>query len=578
MSFPRGGRRPRRVIGGTIVVAAAAMGVMSLAPASHADDDYPYRGLGHCPLVPLKPSHHHGDPTKPGHHQDGPGRPTPTGPGHHGTKPGKPGHDASPPRQCAKNIWFYQGTYGDPWGFALRNCTSFVAWRLRETNGMTDFTSNLDGGSFGDADNWDDNAKALGYLVDGVPAVGSVAQSDDGHAGHVAWVESVGDGTVTVEEYNLEIPGGYDVRTVPTADFRYLHLDDISPAASQGTARATVSTLDAQGRTWSARTTADGTLMVGGALRRPARLGLAGSWTPDAAPGLATDARGHTWVAAVTGSGELMTAHTTGGGTHWSRPRSLGSGWSTTASPSLARDGQGRLHLIAVTGTGRLVELWTKDLHWRHGTRMGQAGSWATHTSPTVVDDAQGRLWLAAVTGKGALEVRHQRTTARWSRFTALGDGWSVSSTPALASTDGRVWLAGISDHGRLSVQSTTGTGGWDTAASTTGTWSPYSSPALSADSSGRLWLAAEHADGRVVVVATRPHSVEWQSESVLGPAGVTGSTTITPLAVGGVRVGALSGSDAERWWTQGLPATTMAGAPGAHGGGFSASLQLRMP
>src|SRR5690242_21847459 len=99
MSFPPGGRRLRRVIGGTLVVTATAMGLMSLAPASHADDDYPYRGLGQCPLVPLPPK----PTTGPDHSAQGqPSKPPkPGSPGHqgHGT-PGnpttKPG-DSGPP-------------------------------------------------------------------------------------------------------------------------------------------------------------------------------------------------------------------------------------------------------------------------------------------------------------------------------------------------------------------------------------------------------------------------------------------------------------------------------------------------
>ena len=579
MSFPRGGRRPRRVIGGTLVVAVTAMGLIGLAPASHADDDYPYRGLGHCPLVPLKPHHHAQGPTGPGQHPHKPGKPDKPGgphkPGHAGpTKPDTP----PPPRECAKHIWYYQGTYGDPWGFALRNCTSFVAWRLRETNGIADFSNTMDGGSFGDAGTWDDNAKALGYLVDDVPAVGAVAQTDDGRVGHVAWVEAVGDGTVTVEEYNYAVAGGYDVRTVPTSDFRYLHLADVAPAPSLGAARAATSTLDAQGRTWWVRSTSAGNLLVGGPLRHSLRIGPAGSWTPDTTPALTTDARGRTWLAAVSRSGLLLTAHTWGD--HgWTRPRSLGGGWSTTASPSLAVDGGGRLHLVALTATGTLAERQTTGLRWRRGARMGQPGSWATHTSPALVTAADGRVWLAAVTGHGTLETRHQRGHGRWGHLDALGQGWSVSSSPALAGTDdGRVWLTAVTARGGLTLRSTTGDGRWHGASPVGGLWSPYSSPALTVDATGRTWLAAERLDGRVVVRATRGQTTQWQPERALGAAAKTASTAITPLAVGGVRVGAVSTGGRPRWWTVGLPSTSMAGAAGARAGGFSPILQLRMP
>lgn len=112
----------------------------------------------------------------------------------------------------------------DPWRFYNRECTSFVAWRMNNANGV-DFTNFMDGGHFGDAGNWDDNARALGYTVDGVPAVGAIAESDA--EGHVAWVAVVGAGTVTVEEYNYAAPGVYGYRTVATSHFVYIHIKDL---------------------------------------------------------------------------------------------------------------------------------------------------------------------------------------------------------------------------------------------------------------------------------------------------------------------------------------------------------------
>jgi hypothetical protein len=52
---------------------SAALGVIGLAAPSYAADDYPYRGLGHCPLVPLPPV-----------------KPVPPG------QPGQPGHPGGP--------------------------------------------------------------------------------------------------------------------------------------------------------------------------------------------------------------------------------------------------------------------------------------------------------------------------------------------------------------------------------------------------------------------------------------------------------------------------------------------------
>lgn len=112
----------------------------------------------------------------------------------------------------------------DPWRFYNRECVSFVAWRMNHTNGV-DFTDFMDGGRWGSAGHWDDNARALGFPVNNTPARGAIAQSDA--EGHVAWVAAVGKGTVTIEEYNYAAPGVYGVRTVPTSTFVYIHVKDL---------------------------------------------------------------------------------------------------------------------------------------------------------------------------------------------------------------------------------------------------------------------------------------------------------------------------------------------------------------
>jgi hypothetical protein len=46
--------------------------------------------------------------------------------------------------------------------------------------------------------------------------------------GHVAWVAAVGNGTVTVDEYNYTVGGAFDERTVSTSSFAvYIHFKDI---------------------------------------------------------------------------------------------------------------------------------------------------------------------------------------------------------------------------------------------------------------------------------------------------------------------------------------------------------------
>ena len=207
--------------------------------AAHASDDHPWAWQGQCPIIPQEPI---APPTPP---------PTPT-PSPSAEKPGETpdpvstpppppppvldavtGHlyDPRGPRPtCERRVWSINGSIGDAWGFVLRNCTSFVAWRLQERNRLAAFGNHFRGQHWGDARNWDDVARDLGYRVDSVPAIGADAQSDSGRVGHVAWVSDIGPGTVTIEEYNHATPGGYGTRTVAVGEFRYLHLDDVAPS------------------------------------------------------------------------------------------------------------------------------------------------------------------------------------------------------------------------------------------------------------------------------------------------------------------------------------------------------------
>lgn len=126
----------------------------------------------------------------------------------------------------------------DPWGFYYRQCVSFVAWRMNRDAGTTRapyaFSNWMSGGRWGNAANWDDNARALGYKVNTTPAVGAIAQWDawEGGAygyGHVAYVEHVNsDGTINLSEYNWGTPLGYGERYGKRAA-RYIHFNSSEP-------------------------------------------------------------------------------------------------------------------------------------------------------------------------------------------------------------------------------------------------------------------------------------------------------------------------------------------------------------
>ena len=115
----------------------------------------------------------------------------------------------------------------DQWGYQYRNCTSYLAWRLAQ-NGYSM-------PAIGNANNWD-NYFAGKVPVNGTPAVGAIAQTDAGSFGHVAYVESYTDSTVTISEYNHDLLGNGDTRTVPIGTFQYIHVHDLP--TQQGPHRA----------------------------------------------------------------------------------------------------------------------------------------------------------------------------------------------------------------------------------------------------------------------------------------------------------------------------------------------------
>ncbi len=79
-------------------------------------------------------------------------------------------------------------------------------------------------GNWGDARSWLYNAQASGYMTGSAPVPGAIAWTSAGYYGHVAIVESVSGGMVTVSEMNYN--GNWNrvtSRTVPASSFRYIY-------------------------------------------------------------------------------------------------------------------------------------------------------------------------------------------------------------------------------------------------------------------------------------------------------------------------------------------------------------------
>jgi surface antigen len=106
-----------------------------------------------------------------------------------------------------------------PRGYAYRNCTDWVAWRIPDLIGKT-----IPWG-LGNAKNWDTAISSNIATVDNTPEAGDVAVWDSGAYGHVEVVESVNtNGTVNTSGYNKKGTGNYGTQSGVTAD-HYIDLN-----------------------------------------------------------------------------------------------------------------------------------------------------------------------------------------------------------------------------------------------------------------------------------------------------------------------------------------------------------------
>lgn len=107
----------------------------------------------------------------------------------------------------------------DPWGYFLRNCTSYVAWRSAQEGFALD-TAGPNRRSLGDGGSWGDKKNVAKYeelSVGREPKVGSFAVFKLSGFGHVAFVEEISGDRVRISEYNFAPfgSGGYSERWIP---------------------------------------------------------------------------------------------------------------------------------------------------------------------------------------------------------------------------------------------------------------------------------------------------------------------------------------------------------------------------
>jgi surface antigen len=147
------------------------------------------------------------------------------------------------PASAAGDDYPYRSTtsnVADRWGFTVRQCVSFVAWREAQSGHPLDNAAE----HWGSALNWDETARARGVAISSRPRVGAIAQwnanersawyangstSANGYVqagpyGHVAWVKAVyADGSVLAEQYNMS--GNRSYSTMRLKAPRYLYYE-----------------------------------------------------------------------------------------------------------------------------------------------------------------------------------------------------------------------------------------------------------------------------------------------------------------------------------------------------------------
>lgn len=108
----------------------------------------------------------------------------------------------------------------DNWGMYNRECVSYTAFKVAASGRYMPYW-----GGRGNANQWDDNARAAGIPVDYSPQPGDVAISNSGFYGHAMYVEGVnGDGTINISQYNAGLNGLYSTRSgMSTAGLVFIH-------------------------------------------------------------------------------------------------------------------------------------------------------------------------------------------------------------------------------------------------------------------------------------------------------------------------------------------------------------------
>ena len=333
-----------------------------------------------------------------------------------------------------------------PRGYAYRNCTDYVAWKLQDANG---FSST---GGWGNGYEWGTRAQTAGYAVNMTPAKGAVAWWNANvfgmsSFGHVAYVESVSaDGnTVNLSEYNNPADGNYHTRSIAKDQVSgYIHFKDVgdggqsfpSVGHDEGGPSTTPSVL-------AVATNPDGRLeifYIGGdnAVWHRWQLSPGGSWSGEERLG----GIARSIAAGVNANGRLEIFYVGLDNAVWHRWRdTVGSSWSGEYSfggwakaVAVGRNADGRLEIVTIGLNGGIWHRWQTSPNgsWSGETEIGGGAK-----AVAVGRNADGRLEIFTVGVNNSIWHRTQAApNGAWSGEAEIGGG--ASAVTAGRNADGR--------------------------------------------------------------------------------------------------------------------------------------------
>jgi len=112
----------------------------------------------------------------------------------------------------------------DSWGMYNRECVSYTAFMVHQDylSGKNSYDMPWWGG-VGNANQWDDDARAAGIPVDYNPTPGSIAISNSGFYGHAMYVAAVNGNEIYVQQYNAQLNGTYSEGWRYTTGLVFIH-------------------------------------------------------------------------------------------------------------------------------------------------------------------------------------------------------------------------------------------------------------------------------------------------------------------------------------------------------------------